>query len=97
MTELATGSEPAVRRGRPPNAETKPEAELAPGHVWCRVTKYGDNKIFTGETDVTIRGHDDFVEGHEIFPRHRTGEIIHLPKRIAMAQEDLGNLEIQED
>lgn len=73
---------------------TAPKAKLEPGNVWCRVTRIGNDKIFTGQTGKYGAGED--YDGTVTFPRHKANDIIQLPQKIAQQQEDLGHLEIQE-
>lgn len=74
--------------------ETETPAPLAPGHVWCRITRMGHDKVFTGTTRAPV-GRDD-AASPDSFPRHAFGEIVQLPLVIAQIQEDLGHLEIQD-
>jgi len=72
----------------------KSEKALAPGNVWCRITKMGHDQVFTGVTAQPAgRGE---AAGADAFPRHAFGEIVQLPLVVAQAQEDNGNLEIQD-
>jgi hypothetical protein len=71
-------------------------APLAPGNVWCRITKMGHDKVFTGATRVPIARDEAAADGPDPFPRHGFGEIVQLPLVIAQMQEDLGHLEIQD-
>ena len=76
--------------------ETEMPTPLAPGHVWCRITKMGHDKVFTGATRAPIGRDEAAGEGPDTFPRHAFGEIVQLPLVIAQLQEDLGHLEIQD-
>lgn len=71
-------------------------APLAPGNVWCRITKMGHDKVFTGATRAPVGRDEGVADGADAFPRHAFGEIVQLPLVIAQMQEDLGHLEIQD-
>jgi hypothetical protein len=64
--------------------------ELPEGWVLARVLRRGDNKIYTGQTDATQH------VGEEKFTRYRFGEIVALEGHIARAQEENGNVEVQD-
>lgn len=62
-----------------PEPETAPETTLAEGTVKCRVTKWGDQQIFTGKGD----------------ERYAKDDIIVLPISTARSLEDRRFVEIQ--
>lgn len=97
-TEDVQKAEPVAQAA--PVAEVPAEPAkpvLQPGNVWCRITKRGHNKVSTGETRRNSTGGYGMEEGVESFPNFPYGAIIQLPGTIALAQEDNGYLEIQED
>lgn len=69
---------------------------IPPGHVLCRVTKRGHDKVYTGETKANVIASGDTYDGPDAFPRHPFGAMIALPLKVAEAQEENGNVEIQE-
>ncbi|HEY5008029.1 MAG TPA: hypothetical protein VII42_08495 [Caulobacteraceae bacterium] len=80
----------------PTSESAQTPTPLAPGHVWCRITKMGHDKVFTGATRAPIGRDETAGEGSDTFPRHAFGEMVQLPLIIAQIQEDLGHLEIQD-
>lgn len=96
-TEVAKAPEPAAQ----PPADPGP----APGFVRCRVTKFGHDKIYTGETRQNSSGGYDSAPGADdegrsvgvdLFPRHPVNTIVDLPLRAAQKYEARGDVEIQD-
>lgn len=82
-----------------PAAVAAPKAKPAPipeGFVRVRVTKFGHDKIFTGETKSTVIEGAEVFDKNKSFPRHQKDDMPVFPLSVAEAQEALGNVEIQD-
>ena len=106
--ETETLEAPKRGPGRPAKVAEQPQEPAPAGYVRCRITKFGDNQIFTGKHHRDVIHNSETGDEHEffdtseqdahlrIFPRYRKGEYCVLPRKVALAQEAKGFLEIEE-